>query len=180
MSLTATIKPTPSPASTISSSEFDAPSDPLGRRYVSIDIHLDGTGGTQGPVFGETGSAFNFPSLTVTLGFEESEGRFIGGGIRRYEFFLNINNPVRMEVELISGVRCFGCEAPYDIFSNQYGTTTFLGLDVEGYDRSQFSVTSSDSQSYGNVVPEPSAAVLLSLGLLGLGVRSRARKADQA
>ena len=97
----------------------------------------------------------------------------------RYEFFLNINNPVRMEVELISDVRCFGCDDPYNIYSNLYGTATFMGVDVEGYDRSQFVVMSSDSQSYGNVVPEPSAALLLSLGLLGLGGKARARKADQ-
>ena len=82
-----------------------------------------------------------------------------------------------MEVELISDVRCFGCDLPYDIYSDQYGTATFMGVDVEGYDRSQFMVMSSNSQSYGNVVPEPSAALLLSLGFLGLGAKARARKA---
>jgi hypothetical protein len=155
---------------TISSSEFSPASDPLGRRYVSIDLHLEGTGGTQGPLFGEPGSAFNFPSLTVTLGFDENEGRSIGGGVRRYEFFVNINDPVRMEVELISDVRCFGCDLPYNIYSNQYGTATFMGFDVEGYTRSQFSVTSSDNQSYGNVVPvpEPSTALLQTSALLAL------------
>ena len=116
------------------------------------------------------------------MGTDESEGRSLGGTLRVYEFFVNVENgrTKRLEVELTTDVRCFGCDLPYELSLDFYQSATFIGIDIDGFDQSQFAVTGSNNAQYGNVVPEPNTAVLVGLGMLGLGVRARSDRSSIA
>ena len=103
------------------------------------------------------------------------------GGEWHYDFDIIPGIPVNFSAELVSDVRCWSCNGPYEGVQDFSNTATFSRMEVrdpgtgEFFDPSAFTITSGEGASYANVVPEPSTALLLACGLVALAARKRQR-----
>jgi hypothetical protein len=145
--------------------------------FVNLTLDVSGTILRDGPEFGEPGSMFAFADIRLTVnGIEEGANTSSLTGPRTYSFRMFPNSPALLLVELIGRVECFGCDLPYEGIVDFFGTAEVTSIAAEGLSFDDFTMTSGNNQHYANVVPEPNAAILICVGLLGLSAKGRGQR----
>jgi hypothetical protein len=141
-----------------------------------IVIDLDGAVTNDGPAWNEPGNLYVDWSFVVkinALEVQPSNGPLTLSGEFWYDFDLIPGQEVLVSLELISDVRCYGCEVAYEGIADFFGTASVTAVEVLGLEPGDYTVTSLDGASYANVVPEPTTALLLGLGLAGFAMQRR-------
>jgi hypothetical protein len=145
---------------------------------VRIVMALSGSILREQPPFLVGGTAsvpWTFRVVINGLELQPSNGPLSAVGTFNYDFNMPAGGTVLFGAELISDARCFGCNGAYDAIADFFSTATVSSVDVLGLTPDQYDFTSLEGASYANVVPEPTTAALMAMGLVGIAVVGRQR-----